>query len=811
MRAVRARLRVEFRSGWRAWLVLALFVGFAGGVVLTVTAGARRTASAYSRFLQASHAADLLVSPDQTGLPRLYKALDRLPGATVTPVIGYGAAPLRSPDSPILLDASPNGRLGTGVERPKITAGRLPRPSEVSEVLADRTSAQLLHLHPGSRLPVRIASRQEELPSRHDPEVTLRVVGIGVTRDNVVSVNALATAPTLLATPAFVHRFGPDHYAFDGAEITLTPGASKSAFSAAAQAISRRLPETGGNLQVADEADQAGQVNHAIRPQAVALALFAALTALAALFAVGQLLARQVFLVSGDNDTLRALGMSRRQLALTSLAQVAVTAVVGAIVAVVIAIVASPTMPIGPARVAEPHPGIAVDGAVLGLGFVAIVVVSLLSAAWSAWRYAAGVDEPTLHRGRAHRPSAIRRWATAAGAPPTMAIGIGQAIEPGRGRSAVPSRTAIGVTAMAVVAIAAVATFGANLSRLVHTPRLYGQSWDVTVDSQFSPLPTPQIESLMRRLPGVTAWTYGTHTDVNVGRQIIPAVALVSSRHGVIAPTVVSGRPAVGPHEVVFGAKTLEHIHRHVGQTVSASQPNPGTATPPAETMRIVGRSVFPFFGMGSFTPTGLGSGAQVTEPMPAANAQGPPITIVLVRVAPGAAHAANVASVFRGFEREHICGVYNQCSITTTSRPTDILNYSRIQATPTALAAVLALLAIGVVANLLVTSIRRRRHDLAILKTLGIGRRGVSATVAWQATTLVGVALLFGLPIGIAVGRQVWSVFADGLGIPSDPHTPTLALVLAIPAALLIGNVIAAIPAYFAGRTAPAQILRTE
>jgi ABC-type antimicrobial peptide transport system permease subunit len=811
MRAVRARLRVELRSRWRAWLVLALFVGFAGGVVLTATAGARRTASAYSRFLRASHGADLLVSPDQTGFPHLYQELDRLPGATVTPVIGYGAAPVRTPDSPILLNASPDGRLGFGVERPKITAGRLPRLSEVSEVLADSTSARLLHLHPGSRLHVRIASRNEELPSRRDPEVTLHVVGIGVTRDNVVSVNALATAPTLLATPAFTHRFGPDHHAFDGAEVRLAPGASKAAFSAAAQAIARRLPETGGNLQVADEGDQAGQVNHAIRPQAVALALFAALTALAALFAIGQLLARQVFLVSDDNGTLRALGMSRRQLAATSLAQVAATAVAGAIVAVVIAIVASPTMPIGPARVAEPHPGISLDGAVLGLGFVAIIVVSLLCAAWPAWRYAGGVDEQTLQRGTVRRPSVLRRWATAAGAPPTMAIGIGHALEPGRGRSAVPSRTTIGVTAMAVVAIAAVATFGTNLSRLVHTPRLYGQSWDVTIDSQFSPLPTVQMDALLRKLPGVTAWTYGTHTDVDVGRQIIPAVALVSSRHGVIAPTVVSGRAAVGSREVVFGTKTLEHIHRHVGQTVSASQPNPGTATPPTEQMHIVGRSVFPFFGMGSFTPTGLGAGAQVTEPMPAANAPGPPISIVLVRVAPGASHAANVAGVFRGFQREHICGVYNQCSITTTSRPTDILNYSRIRATPAALAAVLALLAIGVVANLLVTSIRRRRHDLAILKTLGIGRRGISATVAWQATTLVGVALLFGLPIGVAVGRQIWSVFADGLGIPNAPKTPARALLLAIPAALLIGNVIAAIPAYFAGRTAPAQVLRTE
>ncbi len=811
MRAVRTRLRVELRARWRSWAVLALFVGFAGGVVLTTAAGARRTNSAYTRFLRFSHAADVLVSPDQTGFPHLYKALDRLPGATVDPVIGFGAAPVRSPEEPFLIVASTDPRLGKLVERPKVTAGRTPRASDPWEVLADATAARHFHLHPGSRLQVRVASRQEELPSRRDPLVTFRVVGVGVTRDNVVAVNALANAPTLLGTPAFVHRFGPEHYAFDGAEVTLARGTSKAAFSAAALAIARRLPETGGNLLVADEAVQAAQVNHAIRPQAVALGLFALLTALAALFAIGQLFARQVFLVSDDNGTLRALGMSRRQLMVTALAQVGATAVIGALLAVVVAIVASPTMPIGPARVAEPHPGVAFDAPVLALGFVAIVVLSLLGAAWPAWRYAAGTADAGARHRLAGRPSILRRWATAAGAPPTMAIGIGHAVEPGRGRSAVPSRTTIGVTVMAIAAIAAVATFGTNLSRLVHTPRLYGQTWDVTIDSQFSPLPAARIDAVLRSLPGVTAWTYGTHTDVNVGRQIIPAVALVPSARGLIAPTVVTGRAAVGPREVVFGEKTLEQIHRHVGQTVSASQPNPGTQTPPAQQMRIVGRGVFPFFGMGSFTPTGLGAGAQVTEPMPAAHAQGPPITIVLVRVAPGASRQAHVTGVFRAIERGRICGAYNQCTITTASRPTDVLNYSRIQGTPAALAAVLAVLAIGVVTNLLVTSIRRRRHDLAILKTLGIGRRGISATVAWQATTLVGVALLVGLPIGVALGREIWTVFANGLGIPNDPQAPVVVILASIPIALLIGNFVAAIPAYFAGRTAPAQILRSE
>jgi putative ABC transport system permease protein len=164
-------------------------------------------------------------------------------------------------------------------------------------------------------------------------------------------------------------------------------------------------------------------------------------------------------------------------------------------------------------------------------------------------------------------------------------------------------------------------------------------------------------------------------------------------------------------------------------------------------------------------------------------------------------------SQLVRDLARPPFC--FNECSVSTTSRPTDILNYTRVQSTPVALAAVLALLAIGVITNILVSSIRRRRRDLAILKTLGFARRQISAAVAWQATTLVALALLVGLPIGAALGREVWASFATNLGVSHNPRTPP-ALAIAIPVALTIGNLIAAIPGVLARRVAPAKVLRT-
>src|SRR5512132_3144824 len=55
----------------------------------------------------------------------------------------------------------------------------------------------------------------------------------------------------------------------------------------------------------------------------------------------------------------------------------------------------------------------------------------------------------------------------------------------------------------------------------------------------------------------------------------------------------------------------------------------------------------------------------------------------------------------------------------------------------------------LGTMAHTLITSVQRRRRDLAVLKTLGFVRGQVAATIAWQATTFAVVALCLGLPFG--------------------------------------------------------------
>src|SRR5207253_1714514 len=137
--------------------------------------------------------------------------------------------------------------------------------------------------------------------------------------------------------------------------------------------------------------------------------------------------------------------------------------------------------------------------------------------------------------------------------------------------------------------------------------------------------------------------------------------------------------------------------------------------------------------------------------------------------------------------------------------------NLTQIQSLLLAMAGLIALTALAAVTNLLVSSIRRRRRDLAILKTLGFVRRQVRATVAWQASCVAVISLVVGLPVGIAAGRWAWSAFAGNVGVVPEPAIPIVAAMLVIPITLFAANVVAALPGRAAGRVVPASVLRTE
>ena len=82
---------------------------------------------------------------------------------------------------------------------------------------------------------------------------------------------------------------------------------------------------------------------------------------------------------------------------------------------------------------------------------------------------------------------------------------------------------------------------------------------------------------------------------------------------------------------------------------------------------------------------------------------------------------------------------------------------------------------------------------------------------MAWQSSVIAVIGLVIGVPVGIAAGRWLWLAFAHELSAVPDPTVPAGSIALAGLAALVLANVVAALPARRAARTPAAEVLRAE
>lgn len=129
----------------------------------------------------------------------------------------------------------------------------------------------------------------------------------------------------------------------------------------------------------------------------------------------------------------------------------------------------------------------------------------------------------------------------------------------------------------------------------------------------------------------------------------------------------------------------------------------------------------------------------------------------------------------------------------------------------PAFLGAALAAGAVIALGLTLVASVRRRRHDLALLKTLGFTRRQLAAVIAWQSSIAVLIGTAVGITVGIVLGRLLWSTFAHEISAVPVPTVPAVAIVFSAIGALVLANVVAAVPGRIAARTPAALLLKAE
>jgi hypothetical protein len=195
----------------------------------------------------------------------------------------------------------------------------------------------------------------------------------------------------------------------------------------------------------------------------------------------------------------------------------------------------------------------------------------------------------------------------------------------------------------------------------------------------------------------------------------------------------------------------------------------------------------------------------------------------ILVRLRPGVSQAAGLRSMQairsqltallnsrQALAASHGSSIADTIDLLPAQRPAEIVNYKTMGAKPAILAAGLAAGAVAGLGLTLVASVRRRRRDFALLKTLGFTRGQLGAAVAWQSSTIAVIGLVIGLPLGVAAGRWLWLAFAHQLSAVPDPVIPA-SLGLAALAALVLANLVAALPGRAAARTPAALLLRAE
>jgi putative ABC transport system permease protein len=777
-------LRAEARRRWRAWLSLALIVGVFAGGVMTAAAGAVRADSAYARFLDWSRAPDVLVAaqPYTPEFARLSPtAIMRVPQAADAAVIKV-LLPHRSPVS--FMSPASNAIPGQFWKR-KILSGRLADPGRPGEVNVSFALAQRLHLRPGGSLRLVMTAAGRLVP------FVFRVAGIDAAQSEFPPQPGNGTY-VVWGTPAFYR----EHRALDGyTQIALRFQHGSRDWPAVRQALSRHAH--GQPIQAGLFSTQSVNTQRSIRPQAVALWLLAALFGVIGLLIVGQLLARLSFLEAAEYRTLRALGIRRAQLMTGCLGRAAAIGTAGGLIGAVLAVALSPLLPVGLAGVAEPYPGIDADVPVLAAGLAAAVLVTAGCAAWPGWRATA---ERLAGPSRPRRSGGVSRLAAAGPVPVTM--GIRLALYRGAGRTAVPVHSAVVSAAVGVAALSAAVVFAASLSHLLASPVLYGVTWDAAITNDSGTSAGPMMAPV-RHDRQVAAWsTYLAGLPLQAGRAEFEAIVLEMPRGASFIPAPVTGRLPRNGGEIVLGTQTLRHLHAQVGAAIQVSIPVLDTRPRP---MTIVGTTVFPTLsdtlGLGTgaaLTPAGLRYlvPAETTMPSPAA---------VFVRFRPGVEPQAGRQDLAARLAKA------GSFTVDGPATPTDLLNFGQVQDLPQVLGIGLAAVALLTIAHLLITSVRRRRHGFAILRALGFTSWQVRGTVCWQALTLAGMALVIGVPAGIACGRLGWQVFAHQLGITPVVAVPLAVLALVAAGWLAAAAVIAALPAAAAARNPPARALRSE
>ncbi|MEO5838866.1 MAG: FtsX-like permease family protein [Acidimicrobiales bacterium] len=770
--------RRDLRARWGSFVTLGVIAGLAAGVVLAAWGGSRRSASAIDRFLTATHASSIggtsnLVD-DETfakvaALPMVTAGSRAIVFAIVVPELFA-----RGEFLPFLGD--PSGVIGTEVERPLVIEGRRANPDSVDEIELDESVSRVLQKGVGDTITLASitaatmsdfeANGRDGLPEPDGPPLDFRVVGVVRRAYDLVTTD---TPPTLL-TPAFTRAYRDQIGSLGSvAWFRLRNGvADNEAFTEQAKAI------VGSTDLVFEEVSLQDAIGDGLNVSRVGLLIFSGVGALAFAIAIGQSAVRTAHHGERDRAALDALGLTRRQRVVAAVLPLVSTAAVTLVLAGVIGPVASRRVMTAAARRADPDFGSRFDALVL-VGAVVAALVPLVGGGVAA-----------LRRGVSEREFSTRSWYSLPVSSPTAVAGAAMALRPGRADRAVPVRSAFIATTVAIAGVVGGLVYAHGLDKLSQDPQRWGFTSDALVsasdDAYQGLLESPDVA-------GLADFSFGLAI---IGGRSLSALGLDSIRGAGIGYEVIEGRAPAADDEVVLGRDALHTLGKRLGDEVEADGVD-GTIQ-----LRIVGQAAFPSLdgrgslaGAAGFTRAGFDSLSTNADDN---------LHQTLVDFAP----EVDTAELFQRL------GIASD-DVAEPVMPSEIANLQSVRSLPKLLAAFLAALGLAALGHTLITTAARRRRDLAIDRTLGFRVRQVGATMVWQSVSLIGFAVVVGLPLGVVAGRLTWTTVSRNVGVRVENPVPAIALLVVVAVALATTAAITYPFGYRLGRRSPAAVLRAE
>jgi ABC-type lipoprotein release transport system permease subunit len=355
--------------------------------------------------------------------------------------------------------------------------------------------------------------------------------------------------------------------------------------------------------------------------------------------------------------------------------------------------------------------------------------------------------------------------------------------------------TALFGIACGVGALVVVATIESSRAHLEASPRLYGSPTGYVMETNgregipeaiAAALETDGVDALTERM--VINDDELEAIGPGGSRQVAP-MAYEAFKGGAMPP-LVTGRYPQGPDEVALGRGTAHDLGAGIGDTVHIAA--------------FDGSAEFDLAVTGFMLPGGTQDQTKAFVVAPDALAKllcgTNPIDVCNLSID----LFANATTAPAGAALEEI-------GFKAAPLPPSVERIGQAGALPWYLAGFLCLLGAAGLLHELVTTVRRRRHDLAVARALGLTPRRAASAVTWQSVLTAVAGALVGLLLGTVAGSVVWSRIAEGLGVLRSSVIPLWSAALVVVAVLGVAAAVSVPPRWRAGRIRLGPVLRSE